>query len=114
MAAPAQVTDADFEQTVLKSALPVLVDFYGTWCAPCIQLKPVIAEIADELDSKLTVVEAEISQAPDSASNHDVLGVPTLMLFIGGESRDSLVRRVNPSTLFRYSSCLSTISRSTS
>jgi thioredoxin 1 len=85
-----QVTDAEFEDAVIRSSTPVLVDFYGTWCAPCQQLKPVIAEIAAELAGKLTVVEAEITQAPESAGRFDVLGVPTLALVVDGEVRDSI------------------------
>ena len=79
-----------FEEKIKGSTIPVLVDFYGTWCAPCQQLKPVLAEIASEFDGKLAVVEAEVSEAPAAAGAFDVLGVPTLVLVVGGEAKDTL------------------------
>ncbi len=90
MAPVAQVTDADFDAKVVKSPVPVLVDFYGTWCDPCIRLKPVVAEIAAAMAGRLAVVEAEVSKAPGAAARYDVLGVPALALFVGGELRETL------------------------
>jgi len=90
MAEVVKVTDADFEEKVLKSDKPVLVDFYGTWCAPCQQLKPVVEELAGEYEGRLVVVEAEVSEAPEAAGSLDVLGVPTSVLVVGGEAKDTL------------------------
>ena len=90
MAEVVKVTDADFEEKVLKSDKPVLVDFYGTWCAPCQQLKPVVEELAGEYEGRLVVVEAEVSEAPEAAGSLDVLGVPTFVLVVGGEAKDTL------------------------
>jgi thioredoxin 1 len=85
-----KVDDSDFDEKVLKADIPVLVDFYGTWCTPCQQIKPVLEEIAQELAGKLIVVEAEVSEAPEAAGKLDVMGVPTLVLVIGGEAKDTL------------------------
>jgi thioredoxin 1 len=90
MADVVKVTDGEFEDQVIKSATPVLVDFYGTWCTPCQQLKPVLEEIAGEFAGSLKVVAAEVSEAPEAAARFDVMGVPTLVLVAGGEARDTL------------------------
>ena len=84
-------TDDDFEAKVLKADKPVLVDFYGTWCGPCKMLKPVIEEIATELSGKLDVVEVEVSEAPQAAEKYGVMGVPTLVMVVGGETKDTIV-----------------------
>ena len=90
MAELAAVTDADFEEKVLKSGLPVLVDFYGSWCAPCIKMEPMLEELARELEGKALVVRAEISEVPESAGKYDVMSVPTLVVFAGGEAKETL------------------------
>lgn len=90
MAEIIKVDDTNFDELVLNSAKPVLVDFYGTWCTPCQQVKPVLEEIAEEFADKLTVAEAEVSETPEAAGKFDVMGVPTLLLVIGGEAKDTL------------------------
>ena len=90
MAEIVKVTDADFEDKVVKSDVPVLVDFFGSWCAPCLKMKPMLEEIAAELDGRVAVVEVEVSEAPDAAAAHDVMGVPTLIVFAGGEEKETL------------------------
>lgn len=85
------VTDADFEDVVLKSELPVLVDFYGTWCGPCKKLKPVIEELAGEFKERVKVVELEVTEAPNTAASFGVMGVPTLILFKDGSPAETLV-----------------------
>jgi thioredoxin 1 len=87
MAEIIKATDADFEELVVKSDVPVLVDFFGSWCAPCLKMKPMLEEIAAELGGRATVVEVEVSEAPEAAAAHDVMGVPTLIVFAGGEER---------------------------
>ena len=94
MSAVKQATDADFEQKVLKAGRPVLVDFYGTWCGPCKVLKPTLEEIASELEGKLDVVEVEVSDAPQAAETYGVMGVPTLVVVVGGETKDTIVGAV--------------------
>lgn len=90
MAELAAVTDAGFEEKVLKSGLPVLVDFYGSWCAPCIKMKPMLEELAKELEGRALIVRAEITDVPESAGKYDVMSVPTLVVFAGGEAKETL------------------------
>lgn len=84
------VRDADFEEKVLKSGLPVLVDFYGSWCAPCIKMKPMLEELAKALEGRALIVRAEITDVPESAGQYDVMSVPTLVLFDGAEVKETL------------------------
>lgn len=90
MSEPVKADDSDFEEKVLKSDVPVLVDFFGEWCAPCQKMKPVLAEIARETAGRAKVVEVEVSEAPETAAKYDVMGVPTVMLFVKGEPRATL------------------------
>ena len=90
MAEVLSATDADFEEKVLRSSTPVLVDFYGSWCAPCVKMKPMLAEIASELAGRLSVVEVEVADAPETAGRYGVMGVPTLVLIAGGEPKETL------------------------
>jgi len=90
MAEVIKATDADFEETVVKSDVPVLVDFFGSWCGPCLKMKPMLEEIAAELDGRARVVEVEVAEAPDSAGKYDVMGVPTLVVVAGGEAKGTL------------------------
>lgn len=85
------VTDNDFENEVLKSDDTVLVDFWAEWCGPCKVLSPVVDEIADEMKGKLKVVKVNIDEAPEAPTKYGVRGIPTLMIFKGGEVVDTRV-----------------------
>lgn len=78
------VTDADFEQKVLKSEKPVLVDFWAEWCRPCHMIAPVLEEIANSQD-KLDIVKLNIDENPTTAAERRVTSIPTLHVYSGGE-----------------------------
>ncbi|MFJ9040307.1 thioredoxin [Streptomyces sp. NPDC102406] len=79
------VTDADFDEQVLKSGRPVLVEFTADWCGPCRQLAPVLKSIAEEERERLDVVAIDVDANPETAVRYGVLSMPTLMVFKGGE-----------------------------
>jgi thioredoxin 1 len=80
-----KVTDDTFEQDVLKAEMPVLVDFWAEWCGPCKQIAPALEQIADELAGQVTVAKLDIEESPTTPSRYGVRGIPTMMLFKGGQ-----------------------------
>ena len=80
-----KVTDASFEQDVLKSSGPVLVDFWAEWCGPCKQIAPALEQISEELADQVTVAKVNIEDSPTTPSRYGVRGIPTMMLFRGGQ-----------------------------
>ena len=80
-----KVTDDSFEQDVLKSSTPVLVDFWAEWCGPCKQIAPALDQIAQELGGRVTIAKVNIEDSPSIPSRYGVRGIPTLMLFRDGQ-----------------------------
>ena len=86
-----ELNEANFEPEVLHAAVPVVVDFYAPWCGPCKMLAPVLEQFAGEFAGRLKFAKANVDQTPDLAASFEVSGVPTLMLFRGGEAVDQVV-----------------------
>lgn len=95
------ISDSTFESEVLKSDSPVLVDFTATWCGPCKQLAPVVDKIADENVGKYKVAKVDIDECPSIASKYRIKGVPTIMVFKGGEVKGQHVGVTNKETLIK-------------
>ena len=86
-----KVTDADFASAVLESDLPVLVDFWADWCAPCHVVAPEVEALAEQLAGRVKVAELDIDENPETAARHGVMSIPTLALFVGGNERTRML-----------------------
>ena len=95
------VTDDSFAQDVLASERPVLVDFWATWCAPCRMVAPVLEEIATEKAADLTIAKIDIDANPDTARDFQVISIPTMILFKGGEPVKRIVGAKSKAALLR-------------
>jgi thioredoxin 1 len=80
-----KVTDESFESDVLQAEKPVLVDFWAEWCGPCKQIAPALEQIAEEFAGKVTIAKLNIEESPTTPSRYGVRGIPTMMLFKGGQ-----------------------------
>ena len=95
----AAVTNETFEQEVVQSQKPVLVDFYADWCGPCKTLSPIVEELAAEYEGRLTVRKVDIDSNPELARQYGVRSIPTLMVFKDGEAKDTIIGAVPKSKL---------------
>ncbi len=87
----ANVSDGNFEEEVLKSDLPVLVDFWAVWCAPCKMIEPSVENLAEAYKEKMKIVKLNVDENPKTPANYSVMSIPTLLLFKGGELKETIV-----------------------
>ncbi len=91
MSKPREVTDANFDQEVLKSTNPVLVDFWAPWCGPCRMVAPIVEELAQEYDGKVEFVKLNTDDNPNTAMKYGIRSIPTLLVFKAGEPVGQIV-----------------------
>ncbi len=85
------ITDVNFEQEVLKSDIPVLVDFWAEWCMPCKMVAPTVEAIAKEYEGRLKVCKLNVDEGPQTSATYNVTGIPTLALFKNGEIANKVI-----------------------
>lgn len=96
-----EVSDSEFEKEVLQSPVPVLIDFWAPWCGPCRAIAPVVEDLAKAYDGRLRVVKMNVDDNPGTPGRYGVRGIPTLLLFRGGEVQEQIVGAVPRAALVK-------------
>ena len=91
MSKPVEIEEAKFDEAVLKSDIPVLVDFWAPWCGPFRMVAPVVEELSDDYDGKVNFVKVNVDDNPKIASQYGIMSIPTLMVFKAGEPVDTII-----------------------
>ncbi len=94
-----QFTDQNFNEEVIESKIPVLVDIFATWCGPCKMVGPIVEKLAEEFEGKVKVGKLDVDESPETPENYNVMSVPTLLFFKDGELVDQIVGGVAEGTL---------------
>ena len=94
-----EVTDANFDQEVLKSEQPVLIDFWAVWCGPCRALAPIVDEVAQGYTGKVKVMKMNVDENPGTPGRYGIRGIPTLLIFKGGQVKEQIVGYVPKETI---------------
>jgi thioredoxin 1 len=101
MAAIVNLSTTTFDETVVASDKPVVVDFWAEWCGPCKVIAPILTEIAGDLDDQVTVAKVNVDDNPELAMRYNVMSIPTLLVFSGGEVHKRLVGAKGKSQLLQ-------------
>jgi len=96
------VSDASFEEEVLQSELPVLVDYWAEWCGPCKMIAPVLEEVASEYEDRIKVCKLNIDENTETPAKFGIRGIPTLMIFKGGKTESTKVGALSKSQLSSF------------
>ncbi len=88
---PITIDDSNFDQTVLQSKTPVLVDFWATWCRPCLMVAPILDELAEEYNGRIIIARVDVDQNPKTAARYSIMSIPTLLIFKKGEPISNIV-----------------------
>lgn len=94
-----EVTDGNFDQVVLKSDQPVLIDFWAAWCGPCKALAPIVDEVAASFEGRVKVGKMDVDASPVTPQRYGVRGIPTLLIFKGGQVQEQIVGYVPRETI---------------
>ncbi|MEE2701236.1 MAG: thioredoxin [Chloroflexota bacterium] len=94
MAHPVAVTDSDFDEKVLKAGTPVLVDFWAEWCAPCRMIAPMVDELSQEYDGKISFAKVDVDSNPEISLKYGIRSIPTLLVFKDGQPVDQVIGAV--------------------
>tara|TARA_B100000029_G_scaffold504079_1_gene582273 strand:+ start:936 stop:1265 length:330 start_codon:yes stop_codon:yes gene_type:complete len=99
MADPIEITDDNFQEEVLNSDIPVLVDFWADWCQPCKMIAPSVAQVADEYDGKVKVGKLDVDSNPRTSTALNIRGIPALLIFNEGKPIDQIIGAVPKSII---------------
>ena len=97
-----KITDESFEKDVVKASMPTIVDFWAEWCGPCKQIGPVLEEISDEMKDKVVIAKHNIDEEPNTPTKYGVRGIPTMLLFKGGQLKATKVGATTKSNIVSW------------
>ena len=97
----AEVGDHNFETEVLNSSVPVLVDFWAAWCAPCRMLAPVVDAVAEKYEGQAKIVKLNVDENSETAAKYNIRGIPTLLLFKNGVVQEQIVGNTSKGAIFK-------------
>ena len=98
-----KITDESFETDVVKASIPTVVDFWAEWCGPCKQIGPVLEEISDEMKDQVVIAKHNIDEEPNTPTKYGVRGIPTMLLFKGGQLKATKVGATTKSNIVSWS-----------